>query len=316
MDLRKISVLVLCGLMAYDSAMALPTLRTGAIRSGQTTKSSSATPKYRASIVKPTGPSGTGAGVITNHSGKVPNVNSSPSASIEKFTKLIEEQQKVINELKTKIEAKEEVIGKIEKQLIDYDEIKDKVNNGLSVDISEAQKAAVSEAIEEVKKSFVSKDSLPAGTIMTANNYKNILQSTMTANDMERLINKSTTYASLPTRIMANTNSINANQHSIQQEATNRANAIDELSGVYAPKTLADTVTTVQGQVRTINSTVNTTVNQVNAMNRCDYNSVPTCGDNGYTGGYIPIGGTGLIINPTTGSPTGTVTPFPEAVIP
>ncbi len=309
MDLRKISVLVLCGLMAYDSAMALPTLRTGAIRSGQTTKSSSATSKYRASIVKPTGPSGTGTGVITNHSGKVPNVNSNPSASIEKFTKLIEEQQKVIDELKTKIEAKEEVIGKIEKQLIDYDEIKDKVNNGLSVDISEAQKAAVSEAIEEVKKSFVSKDSLPSGTIMTANNYKNILQSTMTANDMERLINKSTTYASLPTRILANTNSI-------QQEATNRENAIDELSEVYAPKTLADTVTTVQGQVRTINTTVNTTVNQVNAMNRCDYNSVPTCGDNGYTGGYIPIGGTGLIITPTTGSSTGTVTTFPEAVIP
>jgi hypothetical protein len=165
---------------------------------------------------------------------------------------------------------------------------------------------------------FAKTSDLPdTSKFLTAINAYNVLSNAWGAPQIEGMIRKSNVFNSLPAAVQTN-------KTNIENEVSARANAISGLSSVYAPKSLETTVatldtglsnlgsslntlgssvsslstdfSTLSSNVGKINTTLNTTVNTVNEMNTCGYNSAPTCGENGYSGGYTPITGTGLTI--------------------
>ena len=135
---------------------------------------------------------------------------------------------------------------------------------------------------------FALKADIPANIVTTGNVY-NALNANLSATQWNTLLGKST-------NLTAMSNAIQTNKTDIAAETTARTNAISSLSSVYAPKSLETTVASLNTSLGKINTTLNTTVATVNEMNTCGYNSAPTCGNNGYTGGYTPIAGTGLTI--------------------
>ena len=194
MKLRKIVILVLCGLWSYDSLAALPRTRTGVQNTGQSQRSSGVTSRYRASIsgTSGSGNSGSSSNIVGNiaqppkfsvSNAKVPNKTTAQQiANFEELMEQVKEQNEIINTLRVAIERKDDEIREIKGTLVGYKNLEATVKdmpNAIRTEINGLDFSTVRGVQDELKKYAKKEETLDATQVQNIISQQKFVKETV-----------------------------------------------------------------------------------------------------------------------------------------